>query len=226
MKEKINDFKKLGLYYSSALKQLETELNIINQEFNTLNETNPINHIKTRIKTISSIVEKLKRRGMDVSIENMFSLNDVVGARIVCNFIDDIYEVVAKIKNNGTISIIEEKDYIKNPKESGYRGYHIILLMPVVINGSKKDIKAEIQIRTTAMDFWGSSEHRLNYKSTDMSNNDKDELKKAAEEVWKIDLTMNELAQKQKRCIKSSDDDMKLMILNNIIDRRVNNEIY
>lgn len=227
MKEQLNlkEFSKLTLYYTSALKQLETELNIINQEFEVLSDNNPINHIKTRIKTIASIVEKLKRKDMDISVENMFELGDVVGARVVCNFIDDIYVVLDRIKQNKMLNIIEEKDYIKNPKVSGYRGYHIILSMPIVINGDRKDIKVEIQLRTTAMDFWASSEHRLNYKAEGISLEDQEELKNAAEEVWHIDLSMNDLAKKQRNSLKTESNDMRLKIIDSFMNRRANDEV-
>lgn len=222
----LKEFREMTLYYNFALKKLETELNIINQEFSSFNETNPINHLKTRIKSITSIVEKLKSRNMEVNIENTFKLNDVVGARIVCNFVDDIYEVLAKIKTNGYLNIIEEKDYIKRPKPSGYRGYHLIIIIPITINNVKKDIKAEIQLRTTAMDFWASSEHKLNYKSTCMTNKDKKELKKSANEVWKIDLAMNKLAKKQRNLVQLKPVDTKAKILSSLMNRRIENEVY
>ncbi len=223
----LKEFNNVKLYYEAALKQLQTELNIINDEFFALSEIQPINHIKTRIKTFSSIYEKMNRKNIDFTIENTFLLCDVVGARIICNFVDDIYSVIAKIKSKGSLTIIEEKDYIKNPKISGYRGYHIIVQIPVVINGVKRNINCEIQIRSTAMDFWASSEHKLNYKSTCMSDKDKKELKKLADDVWKMDQTMNRLSRKRKEFDSlESKQTTDINLLSRLFSKNVENKVY
>lgn len=194
--KKLEEFGTVRLYYEAALKELETKLNIINDEFNMLKGINPINHIKSRMKSVFSVVEKLERKGLEVNVDNTFLLTDIVGARIVCNFIDDIYTVIEKIKSNKVINIVCEKDYINNPKKSGYRGYHIIVAIPITINDVGKDIYAEIQIRTSAMDFWASSEHRLNYKKKGLGDNDKEELKRLSNSLWDIDVSMNEMSRK------------------------------
>ena len=181
------------LYYEATKKQIETWLDIVNEEFSTLTNFNPINHIKTRIKTPESIIGKLKKKNLQIRYENIFKLNDIVGARIVCDFVDNVYEIVNKLQSNSNINIIEEKDYLKNPKESGYRGYHIIVQVPISIADVSKDINAEIQIRTTAMDFWATSEHKLNYKSKNEDNGHKEYWKDAANKVWDLDIYMNDL---------------------------------
>ena len=224
---RLKEFGKIKLYYESALKQLQTELNLINDEFSTLSEIQPIDHIKTRIKSFSSLYEKMNRKNIDFTIENTFLLCDIVGARIVCNFVDDIYSVINKIKSKGSLKIIEEKDYIKNPKRSGYRGYHIIVQIPVVINEIKRDIKCEIQIRSTAMDFWASSEHKLNYKSTCMSDKDKKELKKLADDIWKMDQIMNKLSIKRKQSnLLESKQATDINLLSRLFTKNMENKVY
>ena len=217
---KLKKFEKIKLYYDSALKELETKLNIINEEYDALSNNNPINHIKIRMKSISSIVDKLERKHLDINIDNTFKLTDIVGARIVCNFIDDVYDVVNRLKEDNQINIIEEIDYIKKPKNSGYRGYHIIVLVPITINGLEKNIKAEIQVRTNAMDFWASSEHKLNYKKTGLSTIEKKELRRIANDAWKSDVAMNKM--NKKHCVK---DDISLEKINKVINTNMIKEV-
>lgn len=194
----INDIKKDVLYYESAMKQLNTYIDIMQIEFKSLYEINPINHVTTRIKTPESIIGKIKRKKLPVNIESISSLNDIVGARIICNFVNNVYMVVDSIKNNQNIKVITEKDYIKNPKESGYRGYHIIIEIPISIGGILKNIKTEIQIRTLAMDLWAENEHKLNYKKKFIDAETKKELKENADIIWNVDVSMNKLFKKDK----------------------------
>lgn len=186
----------MRLYYESAMKQLKNWLDLLNDEFEMLDNNNPINHIKTRLKSSSSIIEKIQRNNKDINLKNICDLTDIVGARIVCNFIDDIYVVINKLKSNSNINIIQEKDYIKKPKKSGYRGYHLIISIPISIKGNLKNIKCEIQIRTSAMDFWASNEHKLNYKNSNSTENMSKELIKISKKVWQLDKMMNDLHQK------------------------------
>ena len=193
MKHQIEEIEKNILFYETAKKQLETYINTINNEFEVLEDYNPINYIKTRVKTVESIIGKLKRKKLPISKEGVAKLNDIVGARIIVDFIENIYELVEKIKQNGNITVIKEKDYVKNPKESGYRGYHIIVSIPISIRGTNKNINCEIQIRTTAMDFWATNEHKLNYKSKSHTKKYQEKWIAAAGKVWDLDTTMNEL---------------------------------
>ena len=177
MQAKLKNFKKNLLYYEAAMKQLKTYLEILNTEISFLDIDNPINHVSTRIKSTESIILKLQRKNLPLTIESLNSLNDIVGARIVCDFLDNVYLVSDKLKNNKNIKIIEVKDYIKNPKNSGYRGIHLIIEIPVSIDGTLKNIRSEIQIRTVCMDSWASNEHKLNYKHVSTSKEVKDELR-------------------------------------------------
>ncbi len=214
-------FCKSKLYYESALKVLETQLDIMKSELSIVSNCDPINHIKTRIKSLGSIIGKLYRKNIDISIQNIDSLNDIVGGRIVCNFLDDVYVVIDSIKKNTSFKVVNEKDFIKNPKPSGYRGYHIIVSIPISINGLTKEIPAEIQVRTTAMDFWASNEHKLNYKSDKSSKLAKEELLKTSESLWSMDVTMNNIYRENKQ--KEEDNNMfkQLDIISKITERNI-----
>ena len=215
MKQLINEINKNILYYETAKKQLETYIEAINSEFNLLNDYNPINHIKTRIKTTQSIIGKLNRKGLGINIENVNKLNDIVGARIIVDFIENIFEIVDKIRSNDNLKIIEEKDYIKNPKPSVYRGYHIVVSLPISVSGIIKNINCEIQIRTNAMDFWSNNEHKLNYKSD--NNKYKNKWLDAAKKVWDLDTFMNELYIESKKNSNEKDfNNIKTNILKSI----------
>lgn len=151
--------------YNSALKEVGTKLEILNDEFKHVHRYNPIEHIKTRIKTPESIVKKLKRYGHEVSIENMIEyINDIAGVRLICSFTSDIYRLAAMIGNQTDLKVLTIKDYIKTPKESGYKSYHMLVSVPIFLSDSVVETKVEIQIRTIAMDFWASLEHKIYYK--------------------------------------------------------------
>ena len=153
------------LVYNAALKQVNTKLEILNDEFQHVHQYNPIEHIKSRIKTSESIVKKLKRYGYESTIENMVKyVNDIAGIRVICSFTSDIYRIAGMIRNMSDIRVVAIKDYIRNPKPSGYKSYHMIVTVPVFLSDRTVDVKVEIQIRTVAMDFWASLEHKMNYK--------------------------------------------------------------
>lgn len=161
----INSWTEVMLVYSSALKQMQTKIEILNEEFQLVHQYNPIEHIKARIKTSESIVKKLKRKGLDSTIQNMVeNVNDIAGIRIICSFTEDIYKVAEIISNQSDITVQSIKDYIKNPKPSGYRSYHMHVTIPVRLSDRIIETKVEIQIRTVAMDFWASLEHKIKYK--------------------------------------------------------------
>lgn len=151
--------------YNAALKEVGTKLEILNDEFQHVHQYNPIEHIKTRIKSPESIVKKLKRNGFETSIENMVKyINDIAGVRIICSFTSDIYQLAEMIGNQNDLKVLSIKDYIKNPKESGYKSYHMLVAVPIYLSDSVVETKVEIQIRTIAMDFWASLEHKIYYK--------------------------------------------------------------
>ena len=163
--EDVDSWKTIMFLYNSALKEVGTKLEILNDEFQHVHKYNPIEHIKTRIKTPDSIVKKLRRYGYEISIENMVKyINDIAGVRLICSFTSDIYRLAEMIGNQSDLKVLSIKDYIKNPKESGYKSYHMLVSVPIFLSDSVVDTKVEIQIRTIAMDFWASLEHKLRYK--------------------------------------------------------------
>ncbi|MBQ1801381.1 MAG: GTP pyrophosphokinase family protein [Lachnobacterium sp.] len=164
-KEDVDSWKTVILLYNSALKEVGTKLEILNDEFQHVHQYNPIENIKSRIKTPESIVKKLKRYGYDVTIDNMVNyVNDIAGIRLVCSFTSDIYRLAEMIGKQNDLTVISIKDYIKHPKESGYKSYHMIVTVPIFLSDRVVDTKVEIQIRTMAMDFWASLEHKIYYK--------------------------------------------------------------
>lgn len=163
--EDVDSWKTVIFLYNAALKEVGTKLEILNDEFQHVHQYNPIEHIKTRIKTPESIVKKLKRYGYETSIENMVRyINDIAGVRLICSFTSDIYRLAEMIGNQSDLKVLSIKDYIKNPKESGYKSYHMLVSVPIFLSDSVVDTKVEIQIRTIAMDFWASLEHKMRYK--------------------------------------------------------------
>ena len=161
----IDSWKEVQLIYNSALKQISTKLEILNDEFQHVHRYNPIEHIKWRIKTPESIVKKLKKHGYESTIDNMVRyVNDIAGIRVICSFASDIYQIAEMLTNQDDIHVIGVKDYIINPKASGYKSYHMLVTIPVYLSDRIEETKVEIQIRTVAMDFWASLEHKINYK--------------------------------------------------------------
>lgn len=157
-------FYNLMMMYRCAIREVQTKLEVLDDEFSVEYNRNPISFIKTRIKKPVSIYNKLQKLGYDFTIENIQQLNDVAGVRIVCAFIDDIYTISDLITQQDDIKVIKIKDYIKNPKPNGYRSYHMIVEIPVFFAKGKTPMRVELQIRTNGMDFWATLEHQLRYK--------------------------------------------------------------
>ncbi len=163
--EDVDSWKTVIFLYNSALKEVNTKLEILNDEFKHVHQYNPIEYFKSRIKTPESIVKKLKRNGYEVTIDNMMNyVNDIAGIRIVCSFTSDIYRLAEMIGRQNDLTVVSVKDYIKNPKESGYKSFHMLVTIPIFLTDRVADVKVEIQIRTIAMDFWASLEHKIYYK--------------------------------------------------------------
>lgn len=163
--EDVDSWKTVMLIYNSALKEVGTKLEILNDEFQHVHRYNPIEYIKSRIKSPEGIVKKLKRHGYESTISNMTEyVNDIAGIRIVCSFISDIYRMAEMIGRQNDLTVVSVKDYIKHPKKSGYRSYHMLVTIPIFLSDRVIDTKVEIQIRTIAMDFWASLEHKIYYK--------------------------------------------------------------
>ncbi|MDE5889308.1 MAG: GTP pyrophosphokinase family protein [Bacilli bacterium] len=189
--------------YISALKVLETQLEIINDDFRYIKKYNPIEHIKTRIKSADSIIHKLKKNKLDFTLENVEKyINDIVGIRIICSFPSDVFELINIIRNSNNIKVIKEKDYIQKPKKSGYRSYHMIVEVPVELINEKVMVKAEIQIRTMAMDLWASLDHKLNYKNDNCTGDIAKRLSLISDELNKIDCEMTKLVCLEERNVQ------------------------
>jgi putative GTP pyrophosphokinase len=188
----IDSWKEVTLIYNAALKQIETKMGILNDEFKHVHQYNPIEHITSRIKTPESIVKKLKKHNYESTIENMVKyINDIAGIRIICSFTSDIFRIADMLRSQKDIKVLVVKDYITYPKASGYRSYHMIITVPVYLSDRIVDTKVEVQIRTVAMDFWASLEHKIHYKfEGDVPDYIKMELVECARMVSDLDDRM------------------------------------
>lgn len=165
MQENVATWQNLMFLYESAIKEVRTKLEILSDEFQNNYRYNPIEYVKSRVKSPENIVQKMRRHGYEITMENMVEkINDVAGVRIVCDYTTDIYRLAEMIREQGQFEVIREKDYIKKPKPSGYRSYHMIVMVPVYTTTEVVKTKVEIQIRTIAMDFWATLEHKIYYK--------------------------------------------------------------
>lgn len=163
--KEVDTWMRTMLLYNSAIKEIGTKIDILNEEFQETHRYNPIEYVKSRVKSPESIAKKLRRYGYEDNIENMVEhCNDIAGIRIVCSFTSDIYRLADMIGRQSDINVISIKDYIKHPKVSGYKSYHLIVSIPIFLSDAVVDTKVEIQIRTMAMDFWASLEHKIYYK--------------------------------------------------------------
>lgn len=191
------DLSNIMINYAAALKVLKTELEVLSDEFEYSHKYNPVEHIKCRIKSYDSIIAKLDKKGLEHTVDNMIEyINDIVGVRVVCSFIPDVYEIVNIIEKSENITVLSKKDYISNPKNSGYSSFHLIVSVPVHLSTGKKEMKAEIQIRTVAMDFWASLDHKISYKfpkPDELPENVKKTLKESSEQIKSLDKKMAEL---------------------------------
>ena len=191
-------YKELQMCYTCALKEVETKFEVLSTEFNLKHKRNPIASIHTRLKRLESIIDKMHRYRVPITLESMeANINDVAGVRIVCSYIDDIYSIADAFLKQDDITLISVKDYIKNPKDNGYRSLHLIVSIPVFFADSKKNVKVEVQIRTIAMDFWASLEHQIKYKSNMPDEEEISlQLKQCAETISSTDAQMLELRKK------------------------------
>ncbi len=192
-----DEWKKVMLMYDSALKEVSTKLEILNDEFKLNHQYNPIEHITSRIKTPQSIAKKLRHNGRELTVENIVKyVNDVAGIRIICSFTSDIYRIADLIAKQSDVQVLKVKDYIMFPKSNGYTSYHMIISVPIYLSNTMVNVKVEIQIRTIAMDFWASLEHKIYYKfEGNAPERIRKELKECADIVSFLDhkmLTLNE----------------------------------
>ena len=195
--DQIDQWKSLMFLYSSALKEINVKIEILNNEFIQIYNYNPIEHVKSRLKTPESIVKKLKRMGAEVNVVNMTEkISDIAGIRIICSFTSDIYQIADMISRQRDVTVLYNKDYIKNPKPNGYKSYHMVVTIPVYLTDGPVETKVEIQIRTVAMDFWASLEHKIYYKSEfEAPDYLQQELKACADVVDMLDAKMFSLNQ-------------------------------
>lgn len=157
--------KELMAYYRCAIMEVETKFKVLNEQFSLQYDRNPIEGIKTRLKSHDGILKKLNKKDLPFTLESVEeNIKDIAGVRVICSFPEDIYMLADCLLNQDDIKLIEKKDYIKNPKKSGYRSLHLIIEVPIFLQNEKKSMKVEVQLRTIAMDFWASLEHKLRYK--------------------------------------------------------------
>ncbi|MDE6713695.1 MAG: GTP pyrophosphokinase family protein [Lachnospiraceae bacterium] len=189
------DYKELMMMYACAIQEIRTKLEILDTEYNVRYRRNPITSIISRLKKSSSIMEKLMRKNQGLTLQSIEEyVHDVAGIRVVCPYIDDIYTIAEALLKQDDITLVERKDYIKNPKPNGYRSLHLIVKVPVFFSEQRKEMAVEIQIRTIAMDFWASLEHQMKYKQ-EIPNQQEivDQLKKCADVISRTDQEMLEI---------------------------------
>ena len=196
-----DSFETAMFIYQSALIQMNSRVEVLNRELNHVYSYNPIEYVKTRLKTSESIMKKLKKNGHQVSIDDMVEyVNDIAGLRITCSFFTEIYFVADMIARQDNLSVLSIKDYISRPKESGYKSYHMLLSIPVALADAVIPTKVEVQIRTMAMDFWASLEHKIYYKyEGNAPGYFARELQECASIISKLDAKMMSLNEAMKR---------------------------
>lgn len=189
------DYRELRMMYSCAIKEVRTKFDVLNSEFNVRYQRNPIASITSRLKSSTSIMEKLARQGVPFSVDNVNEhLHDVAGIRVICSYVDDIYRLAEALAKQDDITVLNFKDYIKNPKPNGYRSYHMIVSVPVFFSDQTREMKVEVQIRTIAMDFWASLEHQLKYKKEIPEQQEVvRQLTQCAKQIAEVDAQMYEI---------------------------------
>lgn len=188
-------FREFMMMYSSAIKEVRTKFEILNDDLAVSYNRNPIEMIKSRIKTPESIINKMQRKNLEINMNSlMYYIEDVAGIRVICSFIDDIYEVANMLVSQDDITLVSVKDYIKHPKPNGYRSYHMIVEVPVFFANRRQSMKVEVQLRTIAMDFWASLEHGMKYKKEfEGAGEIVTQLKECADGIAAIDEKMQDI---------------------------------
>jgi putative GTP pyrophosphokinase len=196
--DEINKFRKFMMMYNCAIKEVRTKFEILNDDLSLDYDRNPIEMIKSRVKSPESIISKIKRKGFESNVDSILeNINDIAGVRVICSFVDDIYKVAEMFISQDDIKVIKIKDYIKNPKPNGYRSLHFIVSVPIFLAQEKRIMKVEIQLRTIAMDFWASLEHQLHYKKNfEFTDGMKQELLECATMSAELDSRMDALRDK------------------------------
>lgn len=190
------EFRTLMTYYRAAMMEVETKFNVLNEGLNITHDRNPIETIKCRLKHPKSIIEKLWRKDLPLTVESIEKyIRDIAGVRVICAFPEDVYLLAEYLLKQDDIELVRVKDYIKNPKKSGYRSLHLIIKVPIFLANEKKMMHVEIQLRTIAMDFWASLEHKMKYKTDDLEDAEEiaKELKACADQITHLDLSMQNI---------------------------------
>lgn len=209
-KEELEEFRiavtRFGMSYKFALEEISTKVNILKEEFHLIHDYNPIEHVSTRVKSAESIIRKARRKNLPLSLEAIReNIKDIAGIRIICSFVSDIYRISEMIQSQSDIEVIEVKDYIKNPKPNGYRSLHIVMTIPVFMSDRVEHVHVEMQIRTIAMDFWASLEHKIYYKyDKNIPEHLSSQLKEAADTVSELDRKMEHI-NKEINILKEND---------------------
>ena len=192
--EEFQDFILLRNTYHAAIREVSTKLEILDDEFQVRYDYNPIHHMECRLKSPRSHFEKLERKGLEIEIASIYQITDMAGIRVICNYIDDVYAVASLLLKQDDIKLIRRRDYIKEPKESGYRSLHLVVEIPVFLSDKTEMVPVEIQLRTIAMDTWASLEHELKYKrSGGITPEMEEELKDCANAMAEVDRRMEEI---------------------------------
>ena len=194
----VQKYKRLMAYYRCAMMEVETKFNVLNEEFSLRYDRNPINGIKSRLKRLDSIQEKLHRKQLPFDMQTIEThIHDVAGVRVVCAFLEDVYLLAEALLKQDDVMLIEKKDYIANPKPNGYRSLHLIVTVPIFLEHEKRVMQVEIQLRTIAMDFWASLEHQLRYKKDFVFTEEMaQELRDCAQLSAQVDLRMDSLRER------------------------------
>jgi len=208
MQQNKKPFDLLMSYYECAIMEVETKFRVLNHELSLEYDNNPIESIKTRVKSYDSILKKIRRKNIPLNLRAIEdNLKDIAGVRVICSFPDDIYKLAESFLKQDDITLIERKDYIKNPKESGYKSYHMLVSVPIFLSDSVVDTKVEIQIRTIAMDFWASLEHKIYYKfEGDAPDYISRDLRECAEMVSTLDEKMLSLNEAIQECLEKQEE--------------------
>lgn len=210
-------FTRFGLVYKFALEEISTKVNILKDEFRLIHDYNPIEHVNTRIKSAESLIKKIQKKNIPFSLEAIKeNIRDIAGIRIICSFVSDIYRISEMIQAQSDIEVVEVKDYIKNPKPNGYQSLHIVMKIPVFMSDRVERVFVEIQIRTIAMDFWASLEHKIYYKyNKQIPEHLTKQLKEAADTVAELDRKMEDI-NNEINILKENDksSEMEALLLN------------
>ena len=188
----LQEFLALQQIYEAGIKEVKTKLEILDDEFKIKHDHNPIHHMEYRLKSVRSILGKLEKRGLEVSLESIvINLTDIARVRVICNYVSDVYKIADMLIKQSDIKLIKKKDYIKHPKNNGYRSLHLVVEVPIFLAEKVQPIPVEIQIRTIAMDFWASLEHHLRYKAdNEVPDGVRDELIECAKTISNLDYKM------------------------------------